>query len=130
MRAEIDALKPLRQGLCRKPFHPLIEIAKHDLRHANAMVVHDRAQAPGLIPPLEKCGAKVHVVQMQRVVVEGDVDALAATGLARLPRQVVLRVIADWKPAEDDITEEAATQMPYGRHYPAHAEQSAKLLGV
>ena len=73
---------------------------------------------------------EVHVVEVQRVVADRDVHALAAARLARLPRQVVLRVVPDRKPAQHDVAEQAAAQVARRRHHPAHAEQRAELLGV
>ena len=63
-------------------------------------------------------------------VADLDVDALTATRLAGLPRQVVLRVLTDRQPAEHDVAELAAAQLADRRHHPAHAEQRAELLGV
>ncbi len=39
-------------------------------------------------------------------------------------------MVANRKPAEDGVAEEAAAKMASRRHHPAHAEQGAKLLGV
>ena len=87
-------------------------------------------EPPGLMAPLEERRAQVHVVEMQRVVADGDVDALAAARLARLPGQVVLGVVPDRQPAQHDVAEQAAAQVARRRHHPAHAEQRAELLGV
>ena len=87
-------------------------------------------EASGLMASLEKRRAEVDVVQVQRVVAERDVDALAAARLARLPRQVVVRVVNDRVAAQDDVAEQAAAQMPRRRHHPAHAEQRAELFGM
>ena len=114
MLPQVDALQPLAEHLRRQPLHPLVEVAEHDLRLADAAVVDDGAQPARLVPALEERRAEVHVVEVQRVVADGDVDALAAARLARLPRQVVLRVMEDRKPAEDDVAEQAAAQCRAG----------------
>ena len=44
---------------------------------------------------LEKRRAEVHVVDVQRRAVDGDVDALQPPRLAGLPRQVVLEMLGD-----------------------------------
>ena len=72
----------------------------------------DRREALRLEAALEVRGAEVHVVEVQQRAVEIQVDALAAARLARLPRQVVLRVVPDGKPAEHDVAEERAAQLP------------------
>ena len=82
------------------------------------------------MPPLEDGGAEMHVVDVQRVAVDVDVGSLQASFLAGLPREVVLGVIADGEPAEDGVAELMATQMPRGRHHPAHAERRADLFDV
>ena len=97
---------------------------------ADAAVVQDGAQPSGLMAPLEQRRAQVHVVEVQRVVADGDVDALAAARLARPPRQVVLGMVLNRQPAHHDIAEQGAAQVARRRHDPAHAEQRAELLGV
>ena len=130
MRAQVDALQPLAEHAGRESAHPLVEIAEHDLRLPDAAVVHDGAEPSRLVPALEKRRAQVDVVEVQRVVAERDVDALAAARLARLPREVVLRVMADRVAAEDDVAEQRAAQMPGRRHHPPHPQQRTELLGV
>src|SRR5262245_15975994 len=85
MRAQIDALQTRADDPGGEPAHPLIEIAKHDLRDADPAIVNDAAQSSRLIPSLEKRGTKMHVVEMQCLVAQGDVHALTASRLARLP---------------------------------------------
>ena len=128
--AEVDALQAFAEHAGREPAHPLVEIAQDNLRLPDAAVVHDGAEPSRLVPALEKRRPQVHVVEMQRVVAERDVDALAAARLARLPREVVLRVMADRVAAEDDVAEERPAQMPGRRHHPSHPQQRTELLGV
>ena len=94
MRAQVDALQPFAEHRRRQAAHPFIEVAQDDLRLPDAPIVNDGGEASCLISPLEKRGSEVHVIEVQRVVAERDVDPLAAARLARLPRQVVLRVMA------------------------------------
>ena len=86
--------------------------------------------APRLMPAFEERGAEVDVIEMQRAAANGDVHALKAAWLARLPREVVMRVMDDGMAAEDDVTEEVAPQVPRRRHHPAHPQQRAKLFRV
>jgi hypothetical protein len=67
------------------------------------------------------------VVEMQRVIVERQVDALDAAVLARLPRQIVLNVMAHRKPAEHHVPEKRRAQVACRRHDPAHAERGAQF---
>ena len=91
---------------------------------------HDRGKALGLMAALEQRGAEMHVVHVQRRAVDRDVDALQPPRLAGFPRQVVLEMLRDGKPAEDRVAELMAAQQPRRRHDPAHAERGANLLGV
>ena len=68
VRAQVDALQALVEHRRREPSHPLVEVAEHDLRAANAAIVDDGLEAPGLMASFEKRRAQVDVVQMQRVV--------------------------------------------------------------
>ena len=67
---------------------------------------------------------------MQDTVGDGDVDALAAAGLARLPRQIVLGVMPDRMSAQHDVAEERSADLARRRHDPSHAELRSELLGV
>ena len=96
----------------------------------DAAIVNDRRELRRLMPPLEQRGAEMHVIEVQRVVVERDVDALHAAVLAGLPRQVVLNVMPDRKAAQDDVAEERGAEMARRRHHPAHAERGAELGGL
>ena len=77
--AQVDALQPFAQHRRGESLHPLVEVAEDDLRHADAAIVQDRREAAGLVAPFEERGAEVHVVQVQRVVAERDVDALRSS---------------------------------------------------
>ncbi len=90
----------------------------------------DRGEPLGLVAALEDRGAEVHVVDVQRGAVDGDVDALQAPRLAGLPRQVVPEMLRDREAAEDGVAELMAAQQAGGRHHPAHAERRADLFGV
>jgi hypothetical protein len=128
--AKVNTLQAFGEECCREAAHPLVEVSKNDLRLRNASVVDDGAQATGLISPLEEGGAEMNVIEVERVIAEGDVNALAAARLAGLPRQVVLRVMDDRMATEDDVAEQGTAQMTRRRHDPAHAEQCSELLGV
>ena len=67
------------------------------------------------------------VIEMQRVIIDRQVDALHAAMLAGLPGQIVLHVMADRKLAQHDIAEQRGAQVARRRHHPAHAERGAKL---
>ena len=67
-------------------------------------------QPLGLMTPLENRRAEVDVVDVQRLAVDVDVGALQAPLFAGLPRQVVLGVVDDGKPAEDRVAELVAAQ--------------------
>ena len=67
---------------------------------------------------------------MERVAADVDVRALHRALLARLPRQIVLRVVGDRKAAQDDVAELVAAQQAHRRHDPAHAERRADLLDL
>ncbi len=71
---------------------------------------HDARQAFGLVAALEKGRAEVHVIDVQGRSVDGDVDPLQPPRLAGLPRQVMLEVLRDGKPAEDRVAELVAAQ--------------------
>ena len=60
----------------------------------DAAIVDDRRQLGGLVAALEQRRAEMHVVEMQRVVIHRQVDALHAAVLAGFPGQVVLHVMA------------------------------------
>ena len=79
---------------------------------------------------LENGRAEMHVVDVQRVAVDVDVRALQAPLLAGLPRQVVLGVVLDRKPAEHGVSELVAAKLARRRHDPAHAQRGADLLDV
>ena len=79
---------------------------------------------------LENRGAKVHVVDVQRLAVDGDVDALHAALLAGLPRQIVFDVLRDREAAEDRVAELMSAQVSRRRHHPSHAERGAEFFGV
>ena len=130
MIAEVDAVQALAEHLGRQAAHPLVEIAEHELRSADVPIANDRRQPLGLMPPLEDGGPEMHVVNVERAAVHGDIDALKPPRLARLPRQIVLEVLDDRKPAEHGIAELMAAQMARGRHHPPHPEQRAELLRV
>src|SRR5690242_10346378 len=72
----------------------------------------------------------MHVVEMQRVFVEREVDALDAAMLAGFPRQVVLDVVPNRQPAQDDIAEQGSAKMARRRHDPSHTERRAKFSGL
>ena len=59
---------------------------------------------------------------------KGRGDALAAARLARLPGEVVLRMMQDRQAAEYDVAEERRPQVACRRHHPAHAELGAEFL--
>src|SRR5262245_45975873 len=88
VRSKVDALEPFGQHGRRKAAHPFVEVTEYHLWLADSPIVDDGAEAPRLVAPLEKRRAQVHVVEVQRVVAERDVDALAAAWLARLPGEV------------------------------------------
>jgi hypothetical protein len=92
--------------------------------------VDDAGQALGLMAPLEERGAEVDVVDVQRVIVEGHVHALAAARLARFPGELVLDMMAHRHAAEDDVAVDCRAHVPGGRHDPAHAERCAQLGGL
>ena len=113
VRPQVDALQPLAEHLRRQPPHPLVEVAEHDLRLADAAVVDDGAQPPRLVAPLEERRAEVDVVQVQRVVV--DRRCRRAGSSAARTSSTTGRTALWWrigKPAEDDVAEQAAAQMP------------------
>jgi hypothetical protein len=107
-----------------------VDVAKDDLRRADAAIVHDRLEPAGLISALEERGSEMDVVQVQLVFAERHVDALAPARLARLPRQIVVRVVKDRVTAQDDVAEEIAAEMAGRRHDPAHAQLGAEFFGV
>ena len=72
----------------------------------------------------------MHVVDVQRVAVDRDIDPLQAARLARLPRQILFEMLDDRQAAEDGVAELMAAQLPRRRHHPAHAERRAQALGV
>ena len=90
----------------------------------------NRDEPSGLVPTFEEGGPEVHVVEMERVVAECDVDTLTAARFLSLPRQVVLRVMGDRMPAQHHVAEQAAAQMTRRRHHPSHADERADFLGV
>ena len=95
MLAEIDALQSLGEDVLGDAARPLVEVAQHDLRTGDAPIVDERRQLARLAAPLEERRAEVHVVEVQRVVVQREIDALHAAVLAGLPRQIVLNVMPD-----------------------------------
>ena len=128
--AEVDALQPLGEDVLRDAARPLVEIAQDDLRPRHAPIVNERGELGGLVAPLEQRRAQMDVVEMQRVIVERQVDALHAAVLARFPRQIVLHVMAHRKPAEHDVAEQRRAQVARRRHDPAHAERGAEFGGL
>ncbi len=90
----------------------------------------DRGQPLRLMPALEQRRAEVDVVHVQRAAVGGDVDALHAARLARLPREIVFEMLRDGQPAEHRVAEQMAAQVPRRRHHPAHAQQRAELFDL
>ena len=52
----------------------------------------------GLVLPLEQRRAEVHVEDLHAAVRNFDLDALRIARLATLPRQIVLRVVANRMP--------------------------------
>src|SRR5215472_16077081 len=70
------------------------------------------------------------VVEMQRTVIDVDIDALHAARLARLPRDVVLEVMRDRKAAENGVAELMTAELPRRRVHPTHAERRAELFRV
>ncbi len=85
MRTQIDALQAFAEHRRGEATQPLVEVPEHDLRLRDAAVVDDRAQPSRLIPALEERGSEMYVIEVERVVTEGDVDALAAARLTCLP---------------------------------------------
>ena len=78
VHAQVDRLQLLAQRRRGDAAAPLVEIAQHDLRRVDAAVLHDRRQPLGLVAPLAKRGAEVHVEEMQRAIVDREIDPLAA----------------------------------------------------
>src|SRR5689334_14392624 len=109
--AQVDAVQALVQHLRREPAHPLVEIADDELRSGGVPVGDDRREPLRLMAALEDRGAEMHVVEMQRAVIDRDVDALQASRLARLPREIVLEMMGDRKAAEDRVAELMAAQL-------------------
>ena len=130
VHAQIDRLQLLAQRRGGDAAAPFVEIAEHDLRRVNPPVVHDRGKALGLVAPLAKRGAEVHVEKMQRALLDHQIHPLAAPWLARLPGQVVLIVLLDRKLRQHDVAELMAAQVADRRHHPAHAKAGAYLLGL
>src|SRR5436190_3836129 len=87
--AQVNALQPSAEQLRRRAAHPLVEVAKHNLRAPDMAVRDDVRQPLGLIAPLEDRGAKVDVVDVQRVAPDRDVRSLQTSLLAGLPRKIV-----------------------------------------
>src|SRR5438045_4048123 len=84
----------------------------------HAEIVDPRLETRRLIAALEQGRAEVHVVDLQRAdVAEIDRDTLAASRLARLPRQIDARVLADRKAAEHRVAELMAAALARGRHH-------------
>src|SRR6185436_20003116 len=128
--AQIDAVQLLAQERGRQAAHPLVEVADHQLGPVDVAIGDDRRQALRLVAPLEQRRAEMNVVEMQRAVIGGDVDALHPPLLAGLPRQVVLEMLRDWQPAHHHVAELMAAQLACRRHHPAHPELRAELLGM
>jgi len=126
--AQVDAVQFFAEQRRRQPLHPFIEIAEDDLRSADVAIRGDRGEPVRLVAALENRGAEVHVVDVERAAAGIDVDALHAARLARLPREIVLDVLDDWKTAEDGVAEMVSAQLPGGRHDPSHAERGADLF--
>ena len=93
-------------------------------------VEHDRREALRLMTPLENRRAEMDVVHVQGMAVERDVGSLQAARLARLPREIVLEMVRDWKAAEHGVAELMASTLTRRRHHPSHTERGANLLGV
>jgi hypothetical protein len=125
---QIHALQLLAEHCRGASAQPLVEIAEHHFRRSHAAVVHDSREALGLMMPLQQRRAEVHVVEMQRVIAHGDVDALTVARLARLPREVVLEVRADRESAQDHVAEKASAQVSRRRHHPPHTKLRAELF--
>ena len=128
--AQVDAFQAFGQHFGRHAAHPFVEVAEHDFRDADAAVVEDRAEPAGLVAPFEERRAEVDVIEVQRVVADVDIDALAAARLARPPGQVVLRMLPDRQAAQHHVAEERPAEVPRRGHHPSHAEHRAELLGV
>src|SRR4030095_1298859 len=120
----------LSQGGVAEPLHPLVEITEDDLGAPDAAIVHDGLQAPRLIAPFEKRGSQMNVVKMKLAIAEGAVHSLAPARLAGLPREVVVGMVDDRVPAEDDVAEQAAATMTGRCHHTAPAQERAELLRV
>jgi VWFA-related protein len=86
--------------------------------------------ARGLVAALENSGPQMNVVDVQQTAGQIDVHALHVALPAILPRQVVLHVAVDRKPAEDDVAELVAAHMPRRSHHPSHAERRADFLDM
>jgi hypothetical protein len=130
MRKEVDAVQLLAQHPRREASRPLVEVADDDFWPCDSPVVDERGQTRRLEPALEEGRAEMDVVDVDDVGIHRDVDALDAARLARPPREVVLRMLPDRQPAENDVAKQMSAQVARGRHDPAHAERRAQLLGV
>ena len=64
--------------------HPLVEIAQHELRSADMTIGDERRQSLRLIAPFEQRGTQVHVVDVELMAADADVDTLHAALLTRL----------------------------------------------
>ena len=114
----------------RQAARPLVEIAEHHLRPRDPAIVDERGQPNRLMTTLAQRRAEVHVIQVHGVIAHGQIDPLTATRLAPVPRQVELRMLANWQAAEHDVAEEVSPQPSRRRHDPAHAECRAEFLGM
>ena len=111
--------------------HPLVEVAKDDLRSGDAMVVHEGGEARRLVATFEHGCSEMDVVDVHEpILAEVDVCPLAGALFARPPGQVVLSLMDDGEAAHDHVAKEMTAQVADWRHHPSHSERGANLFGL
>lgn len=130
MSAQVNALEALREQRRRQPLGPFVEIAEYQFGTVHASIVNDRRETLSLMTALQNGSAQMDVVKVQRLISNRDVNSLAAARFTGAPRQVVLEMLTNRQPRQDDVAELMTAKLTCGRHDPAHAERCANFFRV